>query len=202
MKLEVSKKQYPVYIVVKKRYLPNDGDSIPSELDLPEYHYIPDDKQIPIIGEDGTYKDKDGGPCSTKDGPELAEKLMFTNREGAENLKNRLSWSYRFEVREMLLNERIKLPEGSSDKLYSAPMICLNTTTDELIPMCINNYTYILEKLGMPYWADVEQFTKGRVVIMPLEVFMRDYAIVPRHELHLESDASHIKCSEPSETTL
>ncbi len=104
-------------------------------------------------------------------------------KEEADKFKNNLAWNYKFEVREMLVNERIKLPEDSQYKdLASAAMICIQMIKDEIHPMCINNYGYILNKLGLPYWADAERFTNGKVIIMPLDTFMKEYKIIPRTE--------------------
>ena len=181
--IELSKRQIPVYIVVEKRYIPNEKDENPSELDLPEYHFVPDDRQIPIINDDNKYLYNDGSPWCTADAPKLVGGSIFKTKEEADKFKNNLAWDYKFEVREMLVNERIKLPEDSQYKdLASAPMICIQMIEGEIHPMCINNYGYILNKLGLPYWADAERFTNGKVIIMPLDTFMKEYKIIPRTE--------------------
>lgn len=210
--IELSKRQIPVYIVVEKRYIPNEEDNVElddipeqrighpaqqscdiiadletakanKEVEFPEFHYVPDDKQIPIINDDNKYLYNDGSPWRTDDAPKLVGGSIFKTKEEADKFKNNLAWNYRFEVREMLVNERIKLPEDSQYKdLASAPMICIQMIEGEIHPMCINNYGYILNKLGLPYWADAERFTNGKVIIMPLDTFMKEYKIIPRTE--------------------
>lgn len=177
---EISKRQIPAYIVVKKRYIPNEEDK---EFEFPEFHFIPDDKQIPIINDDNRYLYEDGSPWCSGDAPELVGGSIFTTKEEADKFKNSLAWNYKFEVREMLVNERIKLSEDSQyKKLATAPMICFQMIEGEPYPMCINNYVYILNKIGLPYWADAERFTNGKVIIMPVDTFMKEYKIVPRTE--------------------
>lgn len=186
MRLKLSREQFTLYALFEKR---NNFETRKKLLDRQNHGEEVDFTQcwesygpVPRINLE-TLKYSNDGTGKVPNVHKLAEKRLYTTFEEAEALRTRFMKSDQItmETLEIPVNKRIQLPEGNTN--YSGePMILLDMTNPMPHIMYVHMYFELLSKLGVPCWIDIEMWSKGRYVIMPLETFEKQFSIQVRPE--------------------
>ena len=188
MKLKLSTEQFPLYVLLKKKLDHKDKENTV---------WLNNDPLPRINTETFKYSGSDENG-RIKINHTLAEYRLYANYDACEDLRNNLMGQNTLETVELFVNKRIQLPDGSTN--YSSdPMILLDMSGSQPRIVGIHMYLMLLQKIGMPFWIDIELYTKGKYIIMPLATFEKQFSIQLKPEYLNLADSFDSEPSQPAE---
>lgn len=111
--------------------------------------------------------------CAVEEDPKpftLPNACLFKSKEAADKWANSV-WpkdlkSFSFEIND----------KCNCDNLMQTAQIVMKVENNEFVGS--SNFMILHEELGLPFYIDVEEFTKGKYIMMSLPYFNKHYKII------------------------